>query len=118
MESPELSRHDELFQRLRESVLESPGTTHPELRRALESRVARASGRRGREHQPDAIPEVLRTYVDKLARHAYQITEDDLAALQRAGYSEDAIFELSIAAAIGAGAGRLERGLAALRGPG
>ena len=104
-----MSRHDELFQRLRESDLESPGS--------VEGRMARASGRRGKEKkQPDLVPEVLRAYVDKLARHAYKITEEDLASLQRAGYSEDAIFELSIAAAVGVGAVRLERGLAALRG--
>src|SRR5262245_5067437 len=110
-----MNRHDELFLRLREPVLESAGSSSPALRQTVAGRVAHASGRR-REEQPDPVPEVLRAYVDKLARHAYTITEEDLAGLQRAGYSEDAIFELSIAAAVGAGATRLERGLAALRG--
>jgi hypothetical protein len=39
-----------------------------------------------------------------------------VAALRRAGYSEDAIFETAISAAIGGGLARLERGLAALEG--
>jgi len=110
-----MSRHDELFQRLRESVLEGPSSSSPELRRTVEGRVARFGGRRGRE-QADAIPEVLRAYVDKLAQHAYKITEEDLEALQRAGYSEDAIFELSIAAGGGGGAARRAGGGAARRG--
>jgi len=51
-----------------------------------------------------------------VARHAYKLTDDDLAALQRAGSSEDAIFEITVSAALGAALGRLECGLAALRG--
>ena len=39
-----------------------------------------------------------------------------MAALQGAGGADDAIFEITIAAAVGAALGRLERGLAALRG--
>jgi alkylhydroperoxidase family enzyme len=110
-----MSRHDELFQRLRNNVLTLPGQTDPALRQAIEQRVARASGRR-RGTKEGTIPEALHSYLDKLARHAYKITEDDIAALHQAGYSDDAIFELSIAAAVGAGAARLERGLEAVRG--
>src|SRR5205814_2910761 len=43
-------------------------------------------------------------------------TDEDLAALQRAGTSDDALFEVTVSAALGAALGRLERGLAALRG--
>ena len=43
-------------------------------------------------------------------------SSDLLAALQRAGSSEDAIFEITVSAALGAALGRLERGLTALRG--
>jgi hypothetical protein len=39
-----------------------------------------------------------------------------VAALQGAGNSDDALFEVTVAAALGAAVGRLERGLAALRG--
>ena len=51
-----------------------------------------------------------------MARHAYKLTDDDLNALRRAGSSEDAIFEITVSAALGAALDRLERGLAALRG--
>lgn len=52
----------------------------------------------------------------KVARHAYTVTDGDIAALREAGYSEDAIFEITLSAAVGAGLARLERGLAVLRG--
>jgi len=44
------------------------------------------------------------------------VTDADVAGLAPAGYSEDAVFELTVAAAVGAALNRLERGLAALRG--
>ena len=67
----------------------------------------------GRQAQ---LPAPLDTYVDKVARHAYKVTDDDIVALRQAGYSEDAIFEVTLSAALGAGMSRLERGLAMLKG--
>ena len=52
--------------------------------------------------------------VEKVARHAYLVTYADVAALRDGGYSEDAIFEITLSAALGAGMARLERGFAAL----
>ena len=54
--------------------------------------------------------------MDNVALHAYTVTDGDIAALQRSGSSDDALFEVTVAAALGAALGRLERGLAALRG--
>lgn len=118
-----MSRHDELFQRLRDAVLKGRGDTDPGLRRAVEERVATAAGRHGAApgepgQRQDGVPEILLAYVDKVALHAYLITQQDLDDLRTAGYSEDAIFEISIAAAVGAGSARLERGLAALKAAG
>jgi alkylhydroperoxidase family enzyme len=61
------------------------------------------------------VPEELTRYVDKVAKHAYKVTDADVEALHLAGYSEDAIFEITLSAALGAGLARLERGLEALR---
>jgi len=61
-------------------------------------------------------PPALVAYVKKVALYAYKTNEDDIEALRRAGYSEDAIFEITVSAALGAGMTRLERGLAALKG--
>lgn len=62
------------------------------------------------------LPPALASYVDKVAQHAYQVTDEDVVTLQRGGHSDDALFELTVSAALGAAVLRLERGLAALRG--
>jgi alkylhydroperoxidase family enzyme len=93
--------------RLVDAVLTQPGHTPPELRRAI---VARVSGKGGGE-----VPGALASYVDKVARHAYKVTDDDLARLQQAGHSDDALFEVTVSAALGAALGRLERGRTVLR---
>src|SRR6266480_1031164 len=100
-----------LTQRLLDSVLGAPGDTSGEQRRAV---LARAAGAVLTPWPPGE--DALGRYVDMVARHAYKLTDDDLAALQRAGSSEDAIFEITVSAALGAALGRLECGLAALRG--
>jgi alkylhydroperoxidase family enzyme len=41
------------------------------------------------------------TLIDKVARRAHQITEEDIAAVKRSGLSEDQIVELAVCAAIG-----------------
>jgi alkylhydroperoxidase family enzyme len=58
----------------------------------------------------------LAAYVDTVARHAYKVTDDDIAALKRDGHNDDAIFEVTVAASLGAALYRLERGMAAVRG--
>jgi len=98
-------------------VLATPGHTPSELRRAVEAQAARLAGRRNRAGGPrDGVPAPLASYVDTVARHAYKVTDGDVAALQRSGNSDDVLFEVTVAAALGAAVGRLERGLAALRG--
>jgi alkylhydroperoxidase family enzyme len=101
-------RYAAYTRRLVDGVLTQPGHTPPQLRRAV---LARAAGTGGAD-----VPPALAAYVDKVARHAYTVTDDDLARLQRAGHSDDALFEVTVSAALGAALGRLERGLAALRG--
>jgi alkylhydroperoxidase family enzyme len=109
-----MDRYGTLIERLRQAVLADGGTTDAALRQAVEARAAVAGGRKG--DAAGSIPPELADFVDKVIRHAWQITDEDVERLARAGYSEDAIFELTIAAALGAGMGRLERGLAALAG--
>lgn len=106
-------RYADLVRRLREAVLDGPAVTETALRQAVEARAAVLGGR-GVE-APD-VPRDLTAFVDKVAQRAYQVTSADVAALRSAGYSEDAVFEITACAALGAGLGRLERGLAALQG--
>ena len=109
-----MERYLDLAENQRRAILESEGVTDPALRRTVFARSAELSG--GKAAEAGRIPESLREYVDAVALHAYRITDEDLQELRRAGYSEDAIFEISVAASVGAGLARLERGLSILRG--
>jgi hypothetical protein len=100
-------RYDALQRRLVDATLHTPADMEESVRRAV---LGRAGGAR------DGVPEVVRTYVDKVANHAYKVTDQDVAALQAAGLSDDGIFEVTVAAAVGAAMHRLQRGMAALRG--
>lgn len=96
-------RYGQFRKTLVEAVLTAPGETTPQLRRAaLEG----------------SAPAPFTDYVDKVRRHAYKVTDADVAALQRAGHSDDSLFEITVAAAVGAALHRLDRGMAALRGSG
>ena len=105
--------HAEFAQRLLEAVLTSDGGTDPSVRQAVESLSAQIGGRS--THQTETVPPELISYIKKIALHAYKTTDEDIDALRNAGYSEDAIFEITLSAALGAGMARLERGLAALK---
>jgi len=95
-------RYDDFRKRLVESLLNAPGVTPEAQRRAvLEQRFA---------------PPALAGYVDTVGRHAYKVTDADIAALQRAGHSDDTVFEITVLASVGAALHRLDRGMAALRG--
>jgi alkylhydroperoxidase family enzyme len=61
------------------------------------------------------IPPALGPYADKVARDAYRVTDEDLDALRQSGMNEEAIFEATLATAVGAGVARMEAVLRALR---
>jgi alkylhydroperoxidase family enzyme len=84
-----------------ECVLRGPGRVPAELRQ-------RAA------HGDDLPPEVV-DYVHKVRRHAYQVTDADVAALKAAGWTDETIYELTVAAALGQATRRLRAGLGALR---
>jgi hypothetical protein len=91
-------RFEDLRQATADAVLRGPGVTSPELRQA----VARG--------EP---PAELRALVDKVRGEAYRVTDEDLNAL-RSSYSEDQLFEILVAAALGAADERLRSALRAL----
>lgn len=91
----------------RAHVLSCAGVTDPALRRAVEARAASWFG--GQRADSDGLPEPVGAYIDKLARWAYKIIDEDVEALTQAGYSEEAIFELTFTGAMGASVAALER---------
>jgi hypothetical protein len=96
--------------RLVDAVLNAPGDSPEAQRRAVLERAQETPGANG------SIPSSLTRYVDTVARHAYRVTDADLVSLQQAGLSDDTLFEITVAAAVGAALHRLDRGMAALRG--
>lgn len=112
---PDADRYSDFSRGLRDAVLGPArgAATDPALRQAVEARAASFGGRPG--SRPE-VPAALTALVDRIALHAYEVSDEDIAALKRAGYSEQAIFEITASAALGAGLSRLECGLAALRG--
>jgi hypothetical protein len=91
-----MDRHAEAMADVRHAILATPGETDPALRRRI------------------AAGEPAEPYLEKVRRHAYRVAEGDIEAMREAGYSEDEIFELTLAAALGAADTRLAAGLAAL----
>jgi hypothetical protein len=82
-----------------EGVLDGAGASDPSLRHA----AANAAG----------VPADLEPLVEKIHRRAFAVTDDDVARLQ-ATYGDDQMFEVIVAAALGASRKRLLAGLRAL----
>jgi alkylhydroperoxidase family enzyme len=53
-------------------------------------------------------PEAMAPYLAKVADRAYAVTDADVEALTTAGFSDDEIFEQTVAAAIAQGLQRLD----------
>ena len=102
------------IQQLIRAVLTPRAVTPPGVRQAIVAYTAALAGRRPAPSV--ALPAVVVTYINLVARDPATITDADMAALRDAGYAEEAIFELTVSAALGTGLARLERGLAALNG--
>jgi alkylhydroperoxidase family enzyme len=66
--------------------------------------------------QPDRpVPPAAEGYVETVRRHAYRVTDAPFEEMRDAGLSEDEVFELTVAAAVGAGLARLDAGLRAMQ---
>jgi hypothetical protein len=91
----------DLIDRLEHAVLFERGTLPPHVRQAAASTTGE-------------LPEVVSKYVQKVAKSAYTVTDEDVQLLLQVGYSQNDIFELTVSTALGAGLMRLKRGLASL----
>jgi alkylhydroperoxidase family enzyme len=95
-----IDRHGKRMEVLTRRVLASPGALEPEVRAAIAA---------GMDVPPALVP-----YITKVVQHAYKVTDEDIVSLREQGFSEDEIFEATVAAALGAGMKRLRAGLVAL----
>ncbi len=60
------------------------------------------------------LAEPVSTLVDKIARQAYRVTDEDIAAARASGLSEDQVFEVVVCAAIGEASRQYDTAIAAL----
>jgi alkylhydroperoxidase family enzyme len=60
------------------------------------------------------VPAAARALIDKVAKTAWKVTDEDVAAAKAAGMTEDQLFELSVCAAIGQSTRQLDSAMAAL----
>jgi len=92
--------HAGLRERVLATVLEGPGESDPATRQAAAANSAQG-------------PAELKALVEKIHRHAYKVTDEDIARLQPT-YGDDRLFEIIVSAAVGASRARLAAGLRAL----
>lgn len=85
---------------LRRAVFDAPAVTEPALRQA---------GVTGED-----LAEPWRSYTTLVRDASYRITDTDTARLTAAGHSEDAVFEMTVAAAVGAALRSFDTGMRAL----
>jgi hypothetical protein len=83
-------------------ILEGDGKTSPSERRAAFNNIG--------------LVEPLGTLVDKVAKHACRVTDEDITAAKVSGLSEDQVFEILVCAAIGQATRQYETAFAALKG--
>jgi alkylhydroperoxidase family enzyme len=82
----------------------------------MQTRYDELVGRLRAAAQPDRpAPPAFAPYLEKVRRHAYQVTDADVRRLKDAGFSEDEIFEHTVSVAVAAGLERLDAGLRAVR---
>lgn len=96
-----VDRHAAAVAALRDAVLHTEGDSDAATRLAA--------------FRGSALPPQLADYVAKVHGASQRIGDRDIAGLLAQGYSQDALFELTVAAALGAALDRLEAGMAALQ---
>ena len=89
------------------------------LHKAVVTRVLEGDGKASRAQRRAAFDNsgltgALSMLVNKVARNAYKVTDEDVAAAEASGFDEDQIFEIVICAAVGQATRQYETALAAL----
>ena len=90
-----------------------------EARKALVKRILVGAGKasssdRRAAFDLNSLIGPVGTLVDKVAKHASRIADEDIAAMKTSGFTEDQIFEIVVCAAIGQASRQYDSALAAL----
>jgi hypothetical protein len=84
------------------------------VRRILEGDGRASASERRAAFNNTGLAEPVGTLVDRVAKQAYKVTDEDIEAARESGLSEDQIFEIVICAAIGQSARLYDTAFAAL----
>jgi hypothetical protein len=84
------------------------------VRRILEGRGEASPSERRAAFNNSGLAEPLSALTDKVARHAYWVTNEDVTAAKLSGLSEDRIFEIMVCAAVGQATRQYDTAFAAL----
>ena len=84
------------------------------IARILEGDGAAPKAQRRAAFDDAGLSEPLLALVDKVARRAHTITQDDILSARASGLSEDQIFEIVVCAAVGQATRQYDAALAAL----
>jgi len=90
-----------------------------QAREILTTRILEGDGQASSSERRDAfnnngLAEPLGALADKVATHAYKVTDDDINAARVSGVNEDQVFEIVVCAAIGQATRQYDTALAAL----
>ena len=85
------------------------------VRRVLEGDGKASPSERRAAFNNTGLAEPLGTLVDKVAKHAYRVTDEDVTAAKVSGLSEDQVFEILVCAAVGQATRQYETAFAALK---
>jgi len=84
------------------------------MKRILEGAGKASPCERRAAFNNSGLPEPQAALVDKVARYAYAVTDEDIAAVRKSGLNEDQVFEIVVCAAVGQATRQYEGALAAL----
>jgi|SRR6516162_1220263 hypothetical protein len=90
-----------------------------QAREALVTRILEGDGKTSHTQRRSAFDNAglsipISTLIDKVAKHAYRVVDEDITASIASGLSEDQIFEIVVCAAIGQASRQYETALGAL----
>jgi len=91
-----------------------------QARKAVVARILEGDGRASHAQRRAAFDNAglappLNTLIDKVAKRAYTVTDEDIAAARASGLTEDQIFEIVVCAAIGQASRQYATALTALK---
>src|ERR1700722_8296883 len=90
-----------------------------QAQKALASRILEGEGKASSSDRRAAfnnsgLAEPAATLVDKVAKNAYRVTDEDIGPAMDSGFNEDQVFEIVVCAAIGEATRQYDTALASL----